>query len=113
MLGGKVQGAADCAALAQGAEVKAFSLGTKYARGEGAGRGGLRRFGAGRRGQGLLSRHEIRSRGRCRARRTAPLWRRAPRSRPSLSARNTLAGDVTPRALTSQLTWSKSSRRIG
>jgi hypothetical protein len=33
MLGGKVQGAADCAALAQGAEVKAFSLGTKYARG--------------------------------------------------------------------------------
>merc|ERR1719164_250884 len=28
-----VSGAADCAALAQGAEVKAFSLGTKYARG--------------------------------------------------------------------------------
>merc|ERR1719181_986969 len=32
-LGKKVQGAADCAALAQGAGVKAFSLGTNYARG--------------------------------------------------------------------------------
>jgi len=32
-LGDEVSGAADCAALAQGAEVKAFSLGTHYARG--------------------------------------------------------------------------------
>merc|ERR1719178_512785 len=32
-LGDEVSGAADCAALAQGAEVKAFSLGTRYARG--------------------------------------------------------------------------------